>query len=95
LQWLAQAGWNTWVSYESALGPVDWRSFGSCVSFLAAGGETGPDSREASPEWFRAARNQCAAAGVPFHFKAWGSSQNPGGRLLDGRTHDDVPRMED
>jgi tetratricopeptide (TPR) repeat protein len=38
-----------------------------------AGGESGPKARPSNPEWFRSLRDQCAAAGVAFHFKQWGT----------------------
>ncbi|MGA0610526.1 phage Gp37/Gp68 family protein [Caldimonas sp. KR1-144] len=42
------------------------------LSWVIAGGESGPKARPAHPDWFRSLRDQCAAAGVPFHFKQWG-----------------------
>lgn len=42
------------------------------VDWVIAGGESGPSARPADPDWFRALRDQCAAAGVPFLFKQWG-----------------------
>ncbi len=42
------------------------------IHWVIAGGESGPHARPAHPEWFRSLREQCAAAGVPFHFKQWG-----------------------
>jgi protein gp37 len=51
--------------------PLDW---------VIAGGESGPHARPAHPDWFKSLRDQCAAAGVPFHFKQWGewSPDDPG-----------------
>jgi protein gp37 len=46
--------------------------------WVIAGGETDQGAhkaRPADPEWFRSLRDQCAAAGVPFHFKQWGEWQ--------------------
>ena len=44
-------------------------------------------------EWVRSIRDQCLAAGVPFFFKQWGATTpKAGGRLLDGRTWDEMPR---
>jgi protein gp37 len=64
------------VSYEPALGPIDFRlSEHPEVSWIIAGGESAlpaAKARPAHPDWFRSARDQCAAAGVPFHFKQWG-----------------------
>lgn len=42
------------------------------LSWVIAGGESGPGARPSHPDWFRILRDQCAAAGVPFHFKQWG-----------------------
>ncbi len=83
-----------WVSYEPALGPVDFTSIIThhkppledlevrvnslvcCVpphlDWIVAGGESGPRARPAHPNWFRAVRDQCQAAHVPFFFKQWG-----------------------
>jgi protein gp37 len=50
---------------------TDWkRSTG--IDGVIAGGESGTSARPAYPDWFRQVRDQCAAAGVPFFFKAWG-----------------------
>lgn len=42
------------------------------IDWVIAGGESGPNARPSHPDWFRSMRDQCAAAGVPFHFKQWG-----------------------
>lgn len=44
-------------------------------------------------EWVRSLRDQCAAAGVPFHFKQWPIPpyRQGGPHLLDGRPHREVP----
>lgn len=42
------------------------------INWVIAGGESGPEARQMRPEWVRSIRNQCVAAGVPFHFKQWG-----------------------
>lgn len=44
----------------------------SAISWVIAGGESGPHARPMHPDWARSLRDQCAAAGVPFHFKQWG-----------------------
>lgn len=41
-------------------GKIDW---------VIVGGESGPGARPMHPDWARAIRDQCAAAGVPFFFK--------------------------
>ena len=47
-------------------------SLDPCVDWVIVGGESGPNARPMHPDWARSLRNQCAAAGVPFHFKQWG-----------------------
>ena len=79
------AAWRM-VSYEPALGPIDFTSFidGSIrwsittgarrIDWLVNAGESGTAKgiRPAHPDWFRSVRDQCAAAGVPYFFKGWG-----------------------
>ena len=67
---LAAAGWNTWVSYEPALGLVDWTGY-EFIKWLVSGGENGP--RPSHPDWHRAARDFCAEHDIPYYFKQWGS----------------------
>lgn len=109
------------------------------INWVICGGESGPKARPMHPDWARALRDQCVAAGVSFFFKQWGAwtpgenverstgvvdgscfvdgqwmpsrenlAQTDGhrddepdlyrvgkkaaGRLLDGRTWDEVPR---
>jgi len=45
---------------------------GSSLDWLVVGGESGPKARPMHPDWVRAIRDQCQAAGVPFFFKQWG-----------------------
>ncbi|HEY0684684.1 MAG TPA: phage Gp37/Gp68 family protein [Steroidobacter sp.] len=53
------------------------------IDWVIAGGESSSKARPSHPEWFRALRDQCGAAGVAFFFKQWGSwwpiSQMPDG----------------
>jgi protein gp37 len=46
--------------------------YGPRLSWVIAGGESGPHARPMHPDWDRSLRDQCAAAGVPFLFKQWG-----------------------
>lgn len=43
------------------------------IDWVIVGGESGPGARPMHPDWARALRDQCAAAGVPFFFKQWGA----------------------
>ncbi len=70
------------------LGVLDLRGIG----WVILGGESGHGARPLEIAWVRAVRDQCAAAGVPFFFKQWGGvRKSRAGRLLDDRTHDDIP----
>lgn len=42
------------------------------LDWVVAGGESGSHARPSHPDWLRAMRDQCKAAGVPFLFKQWG-----------------------
>jgi protein gp37 len=45
------------------------------------------------PDWVRDIRDQCQAVGVAFFFKQWGGvRKGQTGRVLDGRTWDEMPR---
>jgi protein gp37 len=70
-----------WVSYEPALGLVDFAKHlmwsgpigpNRGLKWIVCGGESGPAARPMHPDWARSARDQCVAAGVPFFFKQWG-----------------------
>jgi protein gp37 len=62
------------------------------IGWVIAGGESGHGARPLDPSWVRRLRDRCEAAGVPFFFKQWGGvRKHKTGRLLDGRTHDEVP----
>ena len=43
------------------------------LDWIIVGGESGAGARPMHPDWARSIRDQCAAAGVPFFFKQWGS----------------------
>lgn len=68
------------------------------IDWVICGGESGPGSRPMHPDWARSLRDQCASAGVPFHFKQWGEWRDGAritkaiaGRLLDGAEHNGFP----
>jgi len=64
-----------WISAEPLLGPVNFEAplpIGSRLDWVVVGGESGPNARPMHPDWVRAFRDQCVAAGVPFFFKQWG-----------------------
>lgn len=79
------------LSLEPLLGPLPDLQLKE-IDWVIAGGESGPGSRPINPDWVRQIRNQCIAQGVAFHFKQWGgTNKKKTGRLLDGRTWDELP----
>lgn len=59
------------VSYEPALGPVDWTGW-HFVHQIIGGGESGPRARPMHPDWQRATRDYCANHGIAYFLKQWG-----------------------
>jgi protein gp37 len=65
------------------------------INWVIVGGESGPGARPMKKAWVREIQKHCARAGVPFFFKQWGGVQKSRfGRLLDGRTHDELPDIK-
>jgi len=63
------------------------------IDWVIVGGESGPGARPMEADWVREIRDQCIRNRVPFFFKQWGGvRKNHNGRLLDGRTWDEMPR---
>jgi protein gp37 len=62
-------GWQTFVSYEPALGPVDFAPAIHAIGWLIAGDESGHGARRSDENWYRDARDVCRSAGVPFFLK--------------------------
>jgi protein gp37 len=79
------------LSLEPLLGPLpDLDLHG--IDWAIVGGESGPKARPMDPAWVIDIRDQCQRAGVPFFFKQWGgANKKRAGRMLDGRTWDEVP----
>jgi protein gp37 len=75
------------ISAEPLIGPVGDLDL-SGISWLIAGGESGPGYRPLDPAWARSLRDQCRSQGVAFWFKQVdGQTPKAGGDLLDGRQH--------
>jgi protein gp37 len=60
----------------------------SRIDWVIVGGESGGKARPMHPQWARNLRDDCAAAGVPFHFKQWGEFRPVGWH--EGRKAGDV-----
>jgi len=65
------------------------------IDWVIVGGESGPGARPMQPEWVLDIQRQCAVAEVPFFFKQWGGvNKKRRGRVLNGRTYDELPRWD-
>lgn len=62
------------VSYEPALGPVDFREYARKLHWVIVGGESGPGARPFDVQWARNTIQQCKAAGVAVFYKQGGYS---------------------
>jgi protein gp37 len=79
------------LSVEPLLGPLTDLDVAG-IDWVIVGGESGVHARPMDPGWVRSIRDLCSAAGVPFFFKQWGGrTAKSGGRVLDGRTWDEMP----
>ncbi len=74
---LHKLGWRTMVSYEPALGPVDFKPWAEHIDWLIVGGETGRGARPMDSEWASAAVCVCLKAKVPLFYKSTGSCTKP------------------
>lgn len=79
------------LSCEPLLGPLDGLDLHG-IGWVIAGGESGLNARPMHPDWPRFVRDLCVTSSVPYFFKQWGGrTPKAGGRLLDGRTWDQLP----
>jgi protein gp37 len=80
------------LSCEPLIGALDGLDLRG-INWVIAGGESGPDHRPLDPGWVTDIRDSCLKAGVPFFFKQWGGrTPKAGGRELEGRVWDEMPR---
>jgi protein gp37 len=79
------------LSIEPLLGPIEKLDLRD-IHWVIVGGESGHGARAMDPRWVRSIRDQCIASGVRFFFKQWGGvRKGVTGRVLDGRTWDEMP----
>lgn len=62
------------------------------IHWVIVGGESGPGARPMPEQWVLALLADCRREHVPFFFKQWGGvHKKKTGRLLQGRTYDEMP----
>lgn len=80
------------LSLEPLLGPLPRLSL-TKIHWVIVGGESGPGARPMKKDWVENIQKQCMLSGVPFFFKQWGGvNKKKTGRLLHGKSWDDLPR---
>lgn len=81
------------LSLEPLLSPLPGIDLAG-IHWIIVGGESGPRARPVDPAWVRELRDLAVDADVPFFFKQWGGrTPKAGGRILDGRTWNEMPRQ--
>ena len=79
------------LSCEPLIGPLPGLPLVG-IHWVIVGGESGPGARPMKREWVEQILQQCRQAKVPFFFKQWGGVRKDlTGRLLFGRTYDEMP----
>jgi protein gp37 len=82
------------LSCEPLIGPLEFLPLKN-IDWVIVGGESGPRAREMEASWVKSIRRQCRKHGVAFFFKQWGGVRKDlTGRILDGRTYDEMPRQK-
>lgn len=79
------------ISAEPLLGPLNQVNLDG-IQWVITGGESGVGCRPCDADWVRDMRDRCLVRGIAFFHKQWGGrTPKAGGRLLDGRTWDEIP----
>ena len=82
------------LSLEPLLGPL-YNLDLTGIHWVIVGGESGRKARPIQKSWVEDIRLQCNNAGVKFFFKQWGgTNKKKAGRILNGRTYDEMPIIE-
>ena len=83
------------LSLEPLLGAVPGLALAG-IDWVIVGGESGPGARPMREEWALEVRDKCLDARVPFFFKQWGgTNKKKAGKVLEGRTWVEMPRVAD
>ncbi|MGI8961641.1 MAG: DUF5131 family protein [Bryobacteraceae bacterium] len=81
------------LSLEPLLGPLPTLDL-TGIDWVIVGGESGPGARNIEESWVLDIKQLCRTTGVPFFFKQWGGvNKKATGRLLTGRTFDEMPNL--
>lgn len=80
------------LSLEPLLAPMPKLPLRS-IDWVIVGGESGPGARPMEMHWVAEIEKQCRNGKIAFFFKQWGGvNKKAAGRLLYGRTYDEMPK---
>lgn len=79
------------VSLEPLIGSVAKGDL-SDIDWAIVGGESGPRARAMDPNWVDEIQAMCRRSNTAFFFKQWGGkNKKAAGRMLHGKTYDEMP----
>jgi len=82
------------LSCEPLIGPLKKLNLKK-IDWVIVGGESGHHARPMKEEWVLDIQEQCKKKDVAFFFKQWGGrNKKANGRLLNGKTYDEMPETE-
>jgi protein gp37 len=82
------------LSCEPLIGPLPQLNLTN-IDWVIVGGESGRKPRSMKAEWVLDIKSQCRESKVYFFFKQWGgTNKKKTGRLLKGRTYDEMPKIK-
>jgi protein gp37 len=83
------------LSLEPLIGPLENLSLKK-IDWVIVGGESGHNPRPMDEDWVLDIQQQCEKAKVAFFFKQWGGkNKKASGRILKGRTYDEMPNVHE
>ncbi len=79
------------LSCEPLIGPLPILNLTN-IDWVIVGGESGRNPRHMDIDWVLNIQSQCDHSDTKFFFKQWGgTNKKKSGRLLNGRTYDEMP----
>ncbi|WP_443946945.1 DUF5131 family protein [Pedobacter sp. AW1-32] len=82
------------VSIEPLIGSLENLDLKN-IDWVIVGGESGHKPRPMKAEWVLSIQEQCERNDVAFFFKQWGGkNKKNAGRILNGRTYDEMPEID-
>lgn len=82
------------LSLEPLIGPLLNLNLEK-IDWVIVGGESGHNPRPIQSDWVIDIQEQCKKNDVAFFFKQWGGkNKKKNGRILNGKTYDEMPEIE-